>query len=160
MNADPNQEDTAAPASTGQLRMTESEIAEAREKIRGYLDAAKSEGIDLRPITGQTLRLASQAKLDLERLGSDIDEIDDDAYFDQIVQAGCLLAAPVEDVVPICMAGDLVTASVIWSLENLSSIAKEQALVRAFIARWLEYRVEMQILKQRPTDPAPDNGES
>jgi len=152
-------ENAPQPAAAPMPRMTPEQIEAARAKIEGYLKKSVESGINLRPITGQTIRLARQVGIDLERLGQDIDEIDDDVYFDQVMQAGWLLSAPTQEVAETCMSGAVGSVPRIvatWSLKNLPTVAQENALMRAFIARWLEYRVEMQILRQSqsPEDPA------
>lgn len=145
------QNDTTGPAPLP--RMSEAEIAAAREKIAGYLEEAAANGIRLRAITGQVMRLAGQAGIDLEALGGDIDGIDDEAYYEQVVRAAWLLMADESRVVEECLKGaednEIAHEASLWALRELDSIEKEGAVLRAFIARWLEYRIEMQILRQR-----------
>lgn len=153
----PDENNTTAPAAaktTPIPRMTEEQLSEARARIASYLEDAGTQGINLRPITGQTLRLASQAGLDIERLGSDIDEMDDGDYYDQVVQAAWMLSAEPKQVVSICQACSyhadleaLASEAAEWALTALGTIEREHALVRAFIARWLEYRIEMHALR-------------
>lgn len=154
MNETPTANPTAAPLP----RMTDAEITAAREKIAAHLQQCQTAGVSLRPITGQVIRLASRIGLDLEALGRDIDAIEDQAYFDQVILAAWLLTEDLACVVETChdaKAADLARQEAdLWALGNLDSIEREGAVLRAFVARWLEYRVEMQILKQRTDESA------
>ena len=148
MDTDPT---TPLAAEAPLPRMTDADIAAARDRIAAYVADSAAAGITLRPITGQVIRLAAGAGIDLERLGGDIDEIPDEEYYDQIVRVGWLLSAPLPDVVAVCQAGSataLAREASLWALETAGTVEQEGALMRAFIARWLEYRVEMQILRQ------------
>jgi hypothetical protein len=145
------------PAAAPMPRMTPEQIEAAREKIAGYLAEAEAQGIALRPITGQVMRLAKKIDLDLERLGADIDAIPDDDYFDQVIQAAWLLTEDPAAVVAACHEGEEIACleAELWAMGNLATIEREGAVLRCFVARWLEYRVEMQILKQRSEPEAP-----
>jgi len=133
-------------------RMTDADVAAAREKIRAYLAESETSGITLRPITGQILRLASQIGLDLEALGrADDDDQSDEDYFEKVMMAVWILSADIETVVYVCGSKDPLTPrdeAAGHALKHLPTLAQERAALRAFIARWLEYRIELQILQQ------------
>lgn len=144
--------DQTTPLATAAMpRLSESDIASAREKIAAYLADAQSHGIALRPITGQIIRLAARAELDLEQLGADIDEIDDEVYFESVTLAAWMLCEDPAAVIAAVAEGPDVARNEaqLWAMGHLDTIEREGAAMRCFIARWLEYRVEMQILKQR-----------
>lgn len=131
--------------------MSEADIAAARAKIESYLKESLEHGIALRPINGQAMRLASRVGLDLDALGRADDEAQsDEDYFDQCTVAFWLLGAPLDEVLAsIDVEPEGVRlAACGWSMRHLPSLAHERAALRAFVARWLEYRVEMQILQQ------------
>jgi hypothetical protein len=133
-------------------RMTDADVAAAREKIRAYLAESEASGINLRPITGQILRLSSMVGLDLEALGrADDDDQSDEDYFEEVMLAVWILSAGIETVVYVCGSGDRSNArdeASGYALKHLPTLAQERAALRAFIARWLEYRIELQILQQ------------
>lgn len=111
------------------------------------LAAAANVGISLRPITGNDIRRAATLGIDLDELGTDPgegDDIPDDAYYDQVTTACWLLAAdPAE--IRVAMANATTEIEVeAWRDECLVSIEKEKTAIEAFMARWLEYRVEME----------------
>lgn len=151
------QTDTTTPYPDPQPlpRMTEADIAAAREKIARYLAESTHLGLSLtvRPITGQVMRLAGQIGLDLDALGRADDESQsDEAYFDHFTLAFWLLAAPIDRVSHVIL-GSLghqtpQEEAAEFALRHLTSLPLERAALRAFIARWLEYRIEMAILQQ------------
>jgi len=111
------------------------------------LAAAEDMGLALRPITGNDIRRAEKLGIDLDELGVDPgegDAIPDGLYYDQVTTACWLLAADPSEI-RVALANGTADVEVdAWRDECLSSIQKEKTAIEAFMARWLEYRVEME----------------
>lgn len=125
-----------------------SPVADAVENILSpAILAAAEKGISLRPITGKDIRRAEKLGIDLDELGTDpgeADTIPEGDYYDQVMTACWLLAADVAEI-RVSLANGTHEAEIeAWKDENLLSIHHEKASIEAFMARWLEYRVEME----------------
>lgn len=122
------------------------------EKIDPLVKAAAELGICLRPITGLMLRLGDQFGVDINAVGEVKAEADgdpaepSDEYYDQLMLAVWILSED-EDVLADLVAdgGPKATARAHarWKMKYLTSVATEAVVMKAFIARWYEMRIEM-----------------
>lgn len=105
---------------------------------------AEGLGLCLRPITGLVDRRARKLGVDLDALGNaEENGMDDLVYYDQMMVAIWLIGAEEEEIAAALEAGTGAKAAEAWYAKRLTSLAHERAAMRAFMARWLEYRVEL-----------------
>lgn len=112
--------------------------------ISPYLDEAITLGLNFRPITGLTVKRATRLGIDLDELGKAADSsLPDDVYHDHVMLVSWLLCAPEDEIAAATYNENEQTVAEAWQAAHVTTISREAAAMRAFMCRWLEYRVEL-----------------
>lgn len=128
--------------------------------ISPYLDQAREHGLEFREMVGLTVKRATRLGIDVDALGQVEDgSLDDEIYYEQTMTVAWLLAAPEEAIASAIRAGNVPGEVEKWQSESLPSLALEAIAMRCFMARWLEYRVEMDRVFSKSDEPTPAAGE-
>lgn len=127
----------------------------AAEAIAPVIAEAKALGLDFRPISGLTVKRATRLGIDIDELGKASESsLSDGTYMEQVMLMGWLLSAPEEEIAAALTHGkqtDLVEA---WQARYVPTIKHDVMVMRGFMVRWLEYRVEMAEVFGTPEESA------
>lgn len=112
--------------------------------ISPYLDQARGHGLEFREIVGLTVKRATRLGIDVDAIGQVTEEtFEDEIYYEQAMTVAWLLAAPEAAISAAIRAGEVSGAVEEWQSKSLTTLALEVIALRCVIARWLEYRVEL-----------------
>lgn len=116
----------------------------AAEAIAPVLEEAVALGLSFRTITGLTVKRAKRLGVDMDEIGlASESTLSDEIYQEHVMLASWLLCAEEAEISDAIERADAPAVCERWQAENVTTLAHEKVIYRAFMARWLEYRVEM-----------------
>jgi hypothetical protein len=129
----------------------EAAITEAAEKWIPHLEEAQKMGLNFRQITGGVLRDGDRIGVDIDFVGEqgfDGGGLEDDKFFDQLMLACWLLCEEPDQISQAIAGGEKATSLALrrWQTEHMFSIRAEVTAMKAFLARWIEHRLEMAVV--------------
>lgn len=125
-------------------------IEATRARVEPYVAAAAEAGMNFRVINGLMVRIGENLDIDIDAIGSqtyrakDDDGVSDDAFYDDFMRACWLLCEDEEALLDAEEGGpkSVKRAFRRWQLKTLKTPAIEHLAMKAFIARWFEWRLE------------------
>ena len=129
----------------------EAAITAAAERWLPHLEEAQKMGLNFRQITGGVLRDGDRIGVDIDFVGEqgfDGGGMDDDKFFDQLMLACWLLCDDPDHISHAIVNGEEATEKALrrWQAEHVISIRAEVVAMKAFLARWIEHRLEMAVV--------------
>lgn len=125
-------------------------IEATRERVTPYITAAAEAGMHFRTITGLMVRLGESLGIDIDAIGSqtfgakDDDGIPDDKFYDEMMKACWLLCADESALIDAEEEGGKAVQRAFraWQLKTFTTTEVEFLAMKAFLARWFEWRLE------------------
>lgn len=127
---------------------------ESLEKASGflkpYIDDAAGLGLVFRELNGVAVRLGEDAGVDLNAVGEigfdDPDSMPDEEFYDNTMMACWVLCEVPEVIIEALAEGGKAPEMAFrsWMMNHLTSVKAECVAMKAFLARWVEYRIELE----------------